>query len=149
MYCLFVDYKKAFDFVGREALWSKLIKYSVTGKIFDVIKNMYEGIKSCVLCGSNHSEYFTSLRGVRQGENLSPLLFSLFINDLEENLVEKNGEYLSFGIENVDRLLRKIVIMYADDTVIFANSAKQLKRAMKGLEEYCNKWQLKINCSKT
>ena len=39
------------------------------------------------------SDYFMSYTGVRQGENLSPLhqmLFSLYINDLENFLVHKN-----------------------------------------------------------
>ena len=149
LFCLFIDYKKAFDLVWREALWYKLLRSSVNGKILSVIKNMYKGIKSYVVNGSSHSDYFASCRGVRQGENLSPLLFSLFINDLEESLIEHGSEYLAFDMENIDGLLRLVVIMYADDTVIIANSATQLKRAMKGLEEYCKNWQLQVNCSKT
>ena len=52
-------------------------------------------------------------------------------------------------MENIDGLLRLVVIMYADDTAIIANSATQLKMAMKGLGEYCKNWQLQVNCSKT
>ena len=50
---------------------------------FLVIRNIYQCIKSCVSMNGNKSDYFMSYRGVRQGENLLPLLFSLYINDLE------------------------------------------------------------------
>jgi hypothetical protein len=45
---------------------------------------MYENAKSCVRQGTNLSEYFQSNVGVRQGENPSPVLFSLFLTDLVE-----------------------------------------------------------------
>ena len=49
-----------------------------------IIQNMYKNAKSCVRDGSNCSDFFPSNIGVRQGENLSPLLFSVFLNDLTE-----------------------------------------------------------------
>ena len=68
LYCLLVDYKKAFDLVWREALWYKMSKNGITGKVLDVIKSMYANIKSCVSLGGEQSDYFISLKGVRQGE---------------------------------------------------------------------------------
>ena len=110
---------------------------------------MYENIKSCVSLGGELSDYFVSLRGVRQGENLSPILFALFINDLEESLLNGECNYINFGIDHVDNLLRIIVLMYADDTIIVANNPQNLKCAMKALERYCDEWQIHVNCSKT
>jgi len=43
---------------------------------------MYANIKSCVKVNNQLSDYFASLTGVRQDEKLSPILFSLFLNDL-------------------------------------------------------------------
>ena len=40
LYCAFIDYRKAFDFVDRVSLWSKLISNGVNGKILKVIYNM-------------------------------------------------------------------------------------------------------------
>ena len=49
-----------------------------------LIQNLYKSAKSCVRDGNTYSKYFVSNIGVRKGENLSPLLFSLFLNDLIE-----------------------------------------------------------------
>ena len=38
LFCCFVDYKKAFDSIWREALWYKLTRLSIQGKILNVIK---------------------------------------------------------------------------------------------------------------
>ena len=57
--------------------------YNVNGKIFHVIKNMYAKAKSCIKKDNLISGYFPSNIGVRQGDNLSPLLFALFINDFK------------------------------------------------------------------
>ena len=37
--------------------------------------------------------------------------------------------------------------MYADDTVILANSAEGLQKVLCNLEKYCEKWKLKVNCN--
>ena len=51
---------------------------------------MYKGIKSMLKINGMSSEFFNCNIGVRQGENLSPFLFSLYINDLEEFLLNMN-----------------------------------------------------------
>ena len=38
--------------------------------------------------------------------------------------------------------------MYADDTVLFANSKENLQNCLNGLNQYCNKWKLQINAEK-
>ena len=46
LYCCFVDFTnlKAFDYVGRDILWYKLIKIGVRGRMLDIIKSMYETV---------------------------------------------------------------------------------------------------------
>ena len=78
IYCAFIDYSKAFD---RTLLWQKLLSLNIDGNFFNVIINMYDMAKSCVRQNNLMSEYFLCNIGVRQGDNLSPLLFALFIND--------------------------------------------------------------------
>ena len=51
---------------------------------------MYSKAKSCVKSQrQGTSQFFTCNLGVRQGENLSPVLFSLFLNDLKDYLATK------------------------------------------------------------
>lgn len=149
VFCLFIDYKKAFDTVWRDGLWYKLIKSNIRGKIFNVIKNMYSNIKSCVKVNQKLSDTFVCMKGVRQGENLSPLLFALYVNDIEDSLLENNCNYLLFDEEFLDVNLSLLVMMYADDTLILANSEEEMKSILKALELYCDQWKLEVNSSKT
>ena len=82
MYCAFLDFEKAFDKVERAFLWQKLLDQKVNGKVLKVIKNLYANAKSCVQLNNDISDFFEVNIGVRQGENLSPILFALFLNDL-------------------------------------------------------------------
>ena len=45
LFCLFIDFSKAFDSVWRVGLWKKLLASYINGKCFQIILNMYKGIK--------------------------------------------------------------------------------------------------------
>ena len=81
LYCVFVDFSQAFDSVWRNGLWCKLklLLNSVKGKFFQIIYKMYGNIKSCVKFNNECSIFFACKNGVRQGENLSPLLFAMYL----------------------------------------------------------------------
>ena len=51
------------------------------GKTWQVTKNMYEASRSAVLLEGEKSPAFSVEQGVAQGYSLSPILFSVFIND--------------------------------------------------------------------
>ena len=89
VFCAFIDYTKAFDLVDRSSLWNKLLANGINGTIITIIYNLYLGAKSCVKYNGRVSEYFTCNVGVRQGENLSPLLFALYLNDFEYAISRK------------------------------------------------------------
>ena len=61
LFCVFVDFKSAFDTVWRIGLWQKLQKFNIRGKIFTVIYNMYQNIKSCVKKGKDYSDFLAHL----------------------------------------------------------------------------------------
>ena len=81
LYCAFVDYKKAFELVDRAALWSKVLAAGIRGRIIQAVIALYDRAKSRISLNGKISEPFASNIGVRQGENLSPLLFAVFLND--------------------------------------------------------------------
>jgi len=45
LYCSFIDFSKAFDYVVRSNLWQELIRLGVRGKLLNVIRSMYDCIK--------------------------------------------------------------------------------------------------------
>ena len=149
LFCAFVDYQKAFDTVWRSALWQKMIKSGITGKLHNVIVNMYKDIKSCVNVNGELSDYFISFNGVRQGENLSPFLFALFINDIEDFMIQSGCNPIEISGADFQTFIKILIILYADDTVLFANSKENLQKCLNALKEYCDKWKLKINADRT
>ncbi len=149
LFCLFIDYEKAFDKVWREGLWYKLVKENIKGKILNVIRNMYDNIKSCVMLNQDLSDTFVCNVGVRQGENLSPLLFAFYVNDIESHLLGNNCDYVNFDDDFVNSYLKLLVLMYADDTVILCDSVTGMNQVLRALYSYCNEWKLKLNCNKS
>jgi len=81
MYCVFIDFEKAFDKIWREGLWYKLLINNINWKMLNVIQNIYKDIKSNIIYNNSKSDYFPCDNGVRQGENLLPFLFAMFLND--------------------------------------------------------------------
>ena len=77
MYCSFVDLKKCFEDVYRNGIWFKLIEQGIPSKIVKTLQSIYSTVKSCVRVNGTLSEFFDSYMGVKQGEPLSPFLFSL------------------------------------------------------------------------
>ena len=149
LFCAFIDFRKAFDSVWRAGLWSKLIRYNVNGRLFNVIKNMYNGIKSCLMLNGKTSDYFLCSQGVRQGENLSPILFSIFLNDLEDFMLRYNNSSVTIDVPEIDVYIKIIVLLYADGTVLFAKNEHEFLSLMNTFVDYCNTWKLDINIDKT
>ena len=143
LYCCFVDYKKAFDSVDRKHLWCKLSKFGICGKLLNVVKSMYANVKSCVTIQGLKSEYFRSSLGLMQGEVLSPILFSLYVNDFEIEFI-KNG-CTSIELQN----LHLFILMYADDMVLFSESVDGLQNMLDVLYDYTKQWNLEVNIQKT
>ena len=90
LFCAFIDLKQAFDTVWRDGLWWKLVNCKIDGKCLRLVKNMYSNIKSCLVVNGEQTEFFSCNVGLRQGENLSPFLFAIYLNDLE-NFFLQNG----------------------------------------------------------
>lgn len=157
LYCAFIDYRKAFDSINRTALWNKLLQNCIDGKMFNIVHAMYENAKSCVRQGSQMSDYFQSNVGVRQGENLSPVLFSLFLNDLVQFVSNAydglsdvcNAVHTALDTDEISVYLRLYLLLYADDTVILAESKAELQAALNSMYLYCKTWKLEINATKT
>ena len=80
----------------------------------------------------------SSYLDVRQGECLSPFLFSIYLNDVEAEFVQNNFK----GIET--DMLKLFLLLYADDIVLFASDEYGLQKGLDGLHTYCLKRKLKV-----
>ena len=143
LYCCFIDYSRAFDSVSHYKLWKRLVRCGVTGKILNVIKSMYSKLKSCVKVNNVCSEFFEVSVGLMQGESLSPILYSLYVNDMEIELIKQN--YKSYEL----RTLNLYLLMYADDMVLFSEDINDLQKLINTVNVYSNKYDLYINLTKT
>ena len=69
---IFCAFEKAFDKVWREALWYKLLLNNINGKMYRLILNMYDNIKSGVVYNNCKSDFFRCENGVRRGPTYNP-----------------------------------------------------------------------------
>jgi len=143
LFVCFVDYTKAFDLLVRENIWHKLIKLGIRGKMLDIITSLYSNVKSCIKFNNCLSESFICNLGVRQGDCLSPFLFAMYINDLEETLILKGHKGISI------HMLKLFLLLYADDITIMSENEQDLQHGLDILYQYCNQWKLTLNVQKT
>ena len=138
-YCAFIDFSQAFDSVWRVGLWRKLLGNHINGNFFRIIHNMYNGIKSSISINGESSPFFACDCGVRQGENLSPVMFSLYLNDLESFLMHKGLPGITVDVNDEEFMiyLKLFSLLYADDTVLMADNPTDLQSCLHAFSSYC------------
>ena len=82
LYVCFVSFQKTLDSILHSALFSKLAQLDIKGPFLNIIRHMYLGNKLQVRIQDKLTKAFEPKIGVRQGDNLSPNIFNIFINDL-------------------------------------------------------------------
>ena len=108
-----------------------------------IIKDIYRKVKSCVRSCNSYSEYFEYAIGLRQGEVMSPVMFSLFVEDIELHM----QSIVDYGIQIDDSML--IMLLFADDMANFAKTPDELQDHLNNRLSYCNSSGLHANTNKT
>ena len=143
LYGCFVDFSKAFDCVPRDILIKKLQERGIDGKVLEIIKTLYLEDTASVKVGNTYSVPFKTNRGVRQGCVLSPLLFILFLSDLQE-ILDKTKDNVK-----LDNETEISCIMWADDILILSETEEGLQRKLDSLGTYAKANKLTVNTKKT
>lgn len=142
VYACFVDFQKAFDKVIHCGIKLKLLEIGVGTRFYNIIKSMYAVSKSCIKINSKLTDSFPTLLGVKQGDNLRPNPFKIFINNLVDYL--KNS---SDPVVLNNRSLH--CLMYADDVILLSTTSTGLQNKIDILNKYCQDWCLDVNINKT
>ncbi|CAD6234564.1 GSCOCG00001987001-RA-CDS [Cotesia congregata] len=143
LYVCFVDLKQAFDTVDRKLLLQKLQKIGIGGKMYKMIETIYKNTTCEVTVNGAKTKVFKINQGVRQGCALSAVLFNIFIDDMEDEMVRKNIGGTVMGKTKI------YMTKYADDGAAIADTPEGLKEMLKEIEKYADKNRLKVNAKKT
>ena len=131
---VYLDFQKAFDKVRHDKLIIKMRMVGITGATSEWVRNWLQHRTQSVMVGGTLSEQGIVGSGVPQGSVLEPLLFLIYINDLDG------------GIESS-------LVKFADDTKLggLANSlehTKVIQEDLDRIQKWAETWQMKFNIAK-
>ena len=129
---VFLDISKAFDKVWHEGLLFKLKQNGIDGNLLKMLGSYLKDRHQRVVLNGSHSEYAKLKSGVPQGSVLGPLLFLVYINDLEKNI-------------------KSNVKFFADDTMLYSIvkdvslSADELNHDLDLICQWAHQWKMQFN----
>ena len=126
-----IDASKAFDKICRDKLWLKLSRM-IGLTLTKILIKYYSLSESYVLKDGIMSPRFKTTVGLKQGGPISPLLFSLYINDLVE-LIDLSEIGIKINSMTINTLL------YADDIVLIANDRHSMQKMLNIVDQFGKK----------
>ena len=141
-FLLFIDLKAAYDTVDRTILISRLQKYNFPTEFILFLQDYYYNDYITSMSAGEPTKYLFQKRGLRQGCNLSPILFLIVVSDLSIDL-----ENSKTGIEFRDKIIGHL--LFADDIILIAEKEEDIVKLKRILEKWCYNFNMKISCPKS
>ena len=131
---IYLDFQKAFDKVPHKRLLIKLKSHGIQGDVLRWIENWLKNRKQRVVINGKASEWTNVTSGVPQGSVLGPVLFLVYINDIDEGVTS-------------------IISKFADDTkianaVVSNDQVIEMQNNLNKLLEWGQTWQMNYNTDK-
>ena len=104
---------------------------------------MCDDIKMAVKLPGGLTPFFDSLIGVRQGYTLSPMLFNIYVKNLNEELQNIDCDPVMVHNNSISYL------MYAEDLLVLSELWEGLTTSLDKLGAFNNKWKLTIREKRT
>jgi len=145
LYVAFIDFEKCFDSINRNLLWPILLKNGIKGKCIKCIRSMYISVKARVRNGSKLSDVINCSFGVKQGDVCSPILFSLFINELVLEVVNNGRHGVTLSLDAFELF----ILLLADDVVLLSETVVGLQTQLNNLQRAASRLELNVNMSKS
>ena len=136
-----MDYEKAFDSVQTQAMLTSLQEQGIEDVYIEILKDIYTVI-SVTVHMHKESEKIRIKRGVRQGDTISPKLFTATLESIFRRLnwenkgVKIDGEFLSN-------------LRVADDIFLRTETPQELQHMLQELSNESRRMGLKMNIAKT
>ena len=130
----YIDFKKAFDTVNHKLLIGKLEKYGLGPNTLRLLTSYLDERKQFTVLNGTKSSIKSVLFGVPQGSVVGPQLFSIYINDI------------------VNQVVVSKIQMYADDIVLYTdieNNFDAYQQDMERVVDWCIGNELTMNIDKT
>ena len=143
-YIAFIEFKKAFDSVDRDKLWTIMLSKGIPTYLITIIQKIYMENIIRVNAGNGISEDSRAItQGVRQGYPLSPVLFNLYLDEVIRILLQKlkTSKYFKELIFNT--------LLFADDQFIISDTEDNLQKAVYLLYNISKEYNLEIATKRT
>ena len=163
IYVCFIDLRKAYDSVHREALWRVLQhSYQLPDKLVSIIKIIHEDSIAAVRAYGRTSGEFSVTSGVHQGCVLAPTLFNFYLDAVLHLAIDTFNQE-GMGIQVAYHLNTNLIgnhkkmthetnitdLEYADDMALISSSWDHLITMVESLNHHCFQLGLRISCKKT
>ena len=142
IYNCFVDFNKAFDSIDQSITWTVLESYGVDSNLIEILKDINTNAQAAVRVSGMTGEYFSTNRGTRQGDPVSPNIFITVLERVKDSIAE-DGAGVAINGTWINNLC------FADDIDLTEEDPQRLEHTVNKVSSEAMRYGLTMNLGKT